>query len=334
LLADFVLEEVATVKLPVGTTVNGAALLTKNEIVLWNEKGLSRWDAATGSIAKLPCTEANIEVVAVAEMMSPRELLFVARAPRRSLILQAGGSCSSVKAAWTYELERTLADEQMRDRQLVVASARQARVLELRENRPPQLIEIPYSSGMAKTWTIPSQRFRLGPARDYTAIADSTGVWISEVYFPFRTIRIDSTGRVVTLLDPTRGIDASQRAKFLRGWVSSGLRLVPPGYLMMVADPSTDRRTLLILDASGRVIRMKDINVALAFLSIGSREQRLVAIRDVGELEIVLYRWRWRTNPQAKENSIHDKTNTNLSSRGVDTSRLRTRGSSGVLGVH
>lgn len=298
-VAEFVLEEVAAVKLPAGITVNGAALLTKNEVIFWNERARFRWDVVGGTIGPLPCTAPNARVVAVGEMMSNRGLLLVSNPPRKSLILHPGSTCSPVKAEWTRSLQYILSEGSMRDHQLVVASARRIHVLEFKDHQAPQIVDVPLSSGLASAWSIPSQPLRLGSARDYTALANSSGVWLSELHFPFRALRIDSTARVVDLIDPTRGVEVSERTKYLQGWVSSGLRVVHPGFLMMLADPSTDRRTMLILDARGRVLRKKDLDVALAFLSVGSRDQRIVAIRDVGELEIVLYAWRWRANPQS-----------------------------------
>jgi hypothetical protein len=63
--------------------------------------------------------------------------------------------------------------------------------------------------------------------------------------------------------------------------------------MIQVSDLSSDRRLLVLLDETGAVIRSRVLPVAMGFMASDPASGQLLAFRDTGIQEFVLYRSRW-----------------------------------------
>ena len=129
---------------------------------------------------------------------------------------------------------------------------------------------------------------------DYAASAVRESVLLTEIAFPFRTLQIDRTNGIRLLADPAAQLTTRERREVLRGWES--LKIVPldRGYVQILADPRSDRRLILVLDALGQIARRVELDVAMGVLDADPHTRMLLAVRNVGRRELVYYRWHWR----------------------------------------
>ena len=65
------------------------------------------------------------------------------------------------------------------------------------------------------------------------------------------------------------------------------------GYLLQLGDLSNDRRLIILIDDRGELIRTRIVDVAMGFMVSEPSSRLLLAFRDVGRQEFVLYRWTW-----------------------------------------
>lgn len=65
------------------------------------------------------------------------------------------------------------------------------------------------------------------------------------------------------------------------------------GYLLQLSELSGDRRLIILIDDTGELVRSTTIEVALGFMASEPDSRLLLAFRDVGKQEFVLYRWTW-----------------------------------------
>ena len=62
----------------------------------------------------------------------------------------------------------------------------------------------------------------------------------------------------------------------------------------MLANPATDERRIVLYNELGHQLRTSQVVVAMGMLDADSATRTILAVRDVGTSELVLYRWRWR----------------------------------------
>jgi len=65
------------------------------------------------------------------------------------------------------------------------------------------------------------------------------------------------------------------------------------GYLLQLSELSEDRRLIILLDDRGNLIRSSIIDAAIGFMVSEPNSRLLLAFRDIGRQEFVLYRWTW-----------------------------------------
>lgn len=82
--------------------------------------------------------------------------------------------------------------------------------------------------------------------------------------------------------------------KALERWKVQALLALDHGVLQVLFDPFSDERLLRLVDRNGEVRRQKLTGVRMGFLDSDPVRRRLLAVRDVGHLELVGYEWRWR----------------------------------------
>lgn len=64
-------------------------------------------------------------------------------------------------------------------------------------------------------------------------------------------------------------------------------------YLQTISDLRSDRRTLILYDKQGNLLRSFSFDVAIGFAATRPSSNTLVAVRRTDHLELVGYRWRW-----------------------------------------
>jgi hypothetical protein len=143
---------------------------------------------------------------------------------------------------------------------------------------------------------------RFGNVRDYVAAADHESFLFTERAFPFRTFRIAQSGTLAIAFDPASQMSALARSEVLSGWVSMPIVRFGNARLQILAEMASDRRQLIILDATGHVEHSRVIDVALGILDADSTTHVAIAVRDAGGGEdLIFYRWRWRVPQQHGE---------------------------------
>ncbi|WP_419940997.1 hypothetical protein [Candidatus Palauibacter sp.] len=82
-------------------------------------------------------------------------------------------------------------------------------------------------------------------------------------------------------------------------WMGTGVFELDSGFVQILADLGSDRRHLLIYDSLGAFKRRRVIDVPFGILDTVPDRQELLALRRTDRVEIVTYRWSWKsTGPQ------------------------------------
>jgi len=76
--------------------------------------------------------------------------------------------------------------------------------------------------------------------------------------------------------------------------VSTGVVSASPGFLQVVADLRSERRTLITFDQDGKRIRATEVAVPLGVLASNERTKRILAVRRTDLLEVVVYNYSWK----------------------------------------
>lgn len=80
-------------------------------------------------------------------------------------------------------------------------------------------------------------------------------------------------------------------------WVAVSLIPVGDRYIRTFADVRSDRRVFVLYDSDRKIIRQTAVNSPMAFIGQFSEYPVLVAVRNITVPELLLYRWRWETDP-------------------------------------
>lgn len=291
-LPELELEEVASAGLPSGTEIQGA-VFGDGDIFLWGAESLWRWRLSTGELEPL-CAGLVAHTLTVIWDSTRHQLLTIDRAPTGARVVDARGSCMRLTGRVARAVESVLAAGGAADYPLLAVSEKQLIILHLQRNAVPVASMVSLSDGVVSSVRIGRGAMRLGDPSGYIATADRNGVGLTEAAFPFRTVSIDKHGSQRHVLDPMRNVRTEVRTSFIRGWFCLRILEVSPAMLMVMAEPASDRRALVVLDSSGEVLRIRYLDVALGILAAEPASHHLAAVRDIGVREVVLYRWRWR----------------------------------------
>lgn len=113
---------------------------------------------------------------------------------------------------------------------------------------------------------------------------------------PFGVVWIDGTGiRAHTDTTAIQAFLASAGEQVLRPyWVTTAVVPTDRGWLQVISDLRTDTRVLITFDDAGTLVRTRILNAPFGLLTSRPDDRTLLAARDLGNQELVLYRWRWR----------------------------------------
>ena len=156
----------------------------------------------------------------------------------------------------------------------------------LQPSHSPQLLtelSANQSGPVGRTSTL-EQAFRLSVIRDR--------IVASLIGYPHLSFVIDSGGRVERVLDPAYDATSFKGAKD-SATVSIGVVGLGSGYLQVLADLTSDRRTLVLFDSLGVLTRARQLDAPWGPAEVIEKESLLVAIRAFKPPELALYRWTW-----------------------------------------
>jgi hypothetical protein len=150
----------------------------------------------------------------------------------------------------------------------------------------------------AETW------FR-SPAADsvnviprYNLTAGSSGILLSLGSAPFTVSRLDqATRRFVPLPSLVATPGFPLQADSLKAWRSVSTVALDCTLLLTLSDVASDRRLLVRYGADDQVERITRVDAPLGLVARIPGEQRVLAARRAGELELVWYDWRWVREP-------------------------------------
>lgn len=122
-------------------------------------------------------------------------------------------------------------------------------------------------------------------------------VLVTDLEPPFRTRRMRPDGSVAREFQP-RHPPPDEPVDTLRGevrWISLPVVPLQRGYLQTLTDLGSDRRLIVLYDGRGREVRRREVEVPVGITGITPRERYLLASRNAGRPEVLLYSWRWNT---------------------------------------
>lgn len=290
---EFRLEAVRTTPVPAGFEINGATVLPDGSVVGWGPSGAFTVDVA-----------GNLEQPSLPIGLQPRGLrVLEGRVPSFEVLGLEGELVTPGEMAESNSLHLPGNGPEI----VQSAFARDGWFVLLRQENeaqpePDRLWLLPDRSGQHQKAR--SEWIDIAPEWEHSVHLSATGgdVLATEIGLPFRTWRIGAhpqgrpEGIRVELLHE-EGLVTEQLTEF--GFLEEqtvALRAVRSdrGYLLQVSELIGDRRLILLLDEKGALIRSSTIDAALGFMASEPRSRLLLAFRDIGRQDLVLYRWEWR----------------------------------------
>jgi hypothetical protein len=273
--------ELAAVPLPPNLWVQGASLSRRGELVLWDTATV--WVHSKGALPERVCLNVIMRPLQVVHAESGGALEVVDSVSGYLLRLPQSRRCVPEVTGRGPEAGSLLWRAKARWISGRIVRADRLLLQEVSPFARPDTVLVPFE-----------QPLRLVSSAEYLPVSANDTLLVTEVDYPFRTLLIEGRRSFVILADPTAQLSASDR-RGLRGWISLRMAMLDDGLLQVLADPRSDRRRLIVFDASGRAHRMREIEVAMGVLDADPTQRMLVVLRNVGRSEIVYYRWRWRT---------------------------------------
>jgi hypothetical protein len=80
-------------------------------------------------------------------------------------------------------------------------------------------------------------------------------------------------------------------------WVSLPPLPIDSFLVRTFSDLRSDRRLLVLYDASGAIVRETALDAALGLIESQQERHLLVGLRKIPGTELVFYQWRWKTDP-------------------------------------
>jgi hypothetical protein len=139
------------------------------------------------------------------------------------------------------------------------------------------------------------QSIRFGDASQYSVRSDGTRLLLTEVSYPFRVFHLAESGKLELAFEPVTHLSIEERA-LARRWSSLPPVRLDDAYLQEIADRTSDIRHFFVFDERGELLRESSVDVPMGVLDVDGTTKRLLVLRNTGVPELVVYKWRWRTN--------------------------------------
>lgn len=284
-----VLTETGAVTLPAGMQVREVVVFEGGRVVFWTDTALWDWHETRATPLRI-CQNQRLHIESAAWRHADRRLVVVDTTAGHAVLLDLADGCRTAK---TVLLTRELREAARAGSGLTIS---ESSILALRSvrGRAPQLIVLSLQTGEQRIISIEAKDLRIAEGGSYTPLADGAGLLLTEAAYPFRTIRVSPSGKAQVLLDPANQLPSTMQAVLVRGWIALHLLRTPTWSLVGLADIASDRRLFVVLDPTGVVVRRTELDIAMGFLAVDGVRQTMVAVRDTGIVELVLYSWSWR----------------------------------------
>ena len=129
-----------------------------------------------------------------------------------------------------------------------------------------------------------------GDASDDWVSISEKGTLVSSRRFPFSWSLGDDAGSGAAVAGR---IPAADAGLYEGAWLGAGVFALDAGFLQVLADLESDRRHLILYDASGARVRRYEMDVAFGILATSPGSRRLLAVRRTDRVELVTYSWTW-----------------------------------------
>ena len=149
--------------------------------------------------------------------------------------------------------------------------------------------------GRARVWVLKdgvvtaTETFPL-EARTTLITPSFRGILLSAMRFPFGWSHVSDSGSRAEYKTP---LETSDFATPLPLLVALGTFALDAGFLRVVADPRSDRRVLIRFDNAGGFVKRSILEAPWGIVATSEKTQMLLALQDVDQPELLLYRWRW-----------------------------------------
>jgi hypothetical protein len=120
------------------------------------------------------------------------------------------------------------------------------------------------------------------------------GVTLSEVLPPHRFTTLNCQGEVVSASEGPGPLDLLEEQQ----WATVATLDLGTHMLQTISDVRSDRRILALFNPSGQILRKREIDIPMAFFAVTDRQKDLLAVRDLGQLEVAAYSWEPSRTPQ------------------------------------
>lgn len=136
-----------------------------------------------------------------------------------------------------------------------------------------------------------------GPPGDMRISVLGDRAFFTQVSPPHKTTEISKDGKRIRSFQPMGedGIPTTigRLEEEVGRWVSLPILPLDHGFLQMLSDLNSDRRTWVLSDSTGMPLRSKTISVPLAFHVSWPEEGVLFGVRRLNSLEVLEFGWRW-----------------------------------------
>ncbi len=297
--SDIALEltEIATYTLPLGMTVEGAALSPSGaRVVVWGSRprGFLYFERGVGGARSVP-----------RERLPPEEIAGVAFLDDSTLgIIHAGGRVSAVEwGSWKHRTSRVIPVSGIRSAALGDGGWW---LLAEGTGEDAALHFLPGDGVSSPKHVMP---LAASPDRAFLATA-GTDALVALRDSPFLVWRIGVDGDVVAGMQPDRppSNGTAERDPPPR-WMGLSALSVAPGVVQVIADVTSDDRLLVTYDDRGDVVSSRVLQAPFGLVAVASHARILAALRTFEASEIVLYSWRWRLRAPAGSGSLPERRN-------------------------
>jgi hypothetical protein len=283
------LRELASTIVPTENDVLGARFESGGGILFWTANAVWRW-----SPPALPIKLCQYPIGSGEAWRSPLGgIVIVAALEASSLeVLEVGHSCRQRRVVLALP---SAADWSLRanDARLVGAPLGDLWILSQSPRRAIAVELVNVNDGTSETVGVRGASMRISTLDAFLTSAWDSSLVLTERRYPFRSYLLGAGGQLRRVLAPYEHTSQSQRQELLAERILLSIHHLPPGYLQILADLASDRRTLVTFDSRGQMLRSREVTLAFGVADV-DRNGRLVVFRDTGRNELVLYRWWWR----------------------------------------
>lgn len=274
------LHEATSIPLPRGAAVLGGTLGAAGDILIWTPSEVWEFSTPHSGVQQV-CAGMKLEPRYVVHRAPPIKAEIFDSVTSSVVVVDTAGHC--------FRRNETLFE---RAESIVAATQVGWAQVETRPGAAP-IVRWVGRDGVRTDTIRMRDDVRLGDATDLTARGERESLLLAEAAFPFRILRYVSGHYLSVVTDPGGLFTGAERSA-LQAWTALPAVRLDQAYLQVLADPRSDERRLMLFSDTGRLVQSTIVEVAMGVLDADPRTRTVLAIRNVGVPELVIYTWRWR----------------------------------------